>query len=66
MSKIHCILETNLLCKAGQLQKHLPEWKCITSDPFIIQCIKNCELEFDHIPFLTALQNPYTRNTNFH
>ena len=29
---------------------HLTEWKAITSDPFILQCITNCEIEFDYTP----------------
>ena len=36
--------------EAGQLQNCLAEWKSITSDPFILQSITNCEIDFDDIP----------------
>ena len=32
------------------MQTCLAEWQTITSDPFILQCVTNCEIEFDYIP----------------
>ena len=32
------------------MQNCLAEWQTITSNPFILQCITNCEIEFDYIP----------------
>lgn len=49
VSKINAITGTNKRFKAGQLQNYLAEWQKITSDPFILQCVTNCQIEFDYI-----------------
>ena len=50
VSNINRLIGTSRPFKAGQLQMHLTEWKAITSDPFILQSITNCEIEFDYTP----------------
>ena len=49
MAKINGIIASQRPFKAGQLRDFLHEWEQITSDPFILQWISNCELEFDYI-----------------
>ena len=36
--------------KAGGLQHFLHEWKKITSDPFILDAVTHCHIEFDWVP----------------
>ena len=50
MHRINAIIGPEVPFKAGQLQNCLEEWKKITSDSFVLQCITNCVLEFDYIP----------------
>ena len=49
-SKIQTIIGTSKPFEAGQLQTCLAEWKLITSDPFILQCITSFEIVFADIP----------------
>lgn len=36
--------------KAGRVREYVHEWTKITSDPFILDAVSNCHIEFDQIP----------------
>ena len=50
MSSIDGVIRSDAPFKAGQLRNWFQEWQRITSDPFILQCVSNCEFEFNYIP----------------
>ena len=64
-SKIQTIIGTSKPFEAGQLQNCLAEWKSITSDPFILQCITNCELVFNVFQIPQTACVVYIRNKKF-
>ena len=56
-SSIDSIIRSSAPFKADQLRNCLKEWQRITSDPFILQCVSNCELEFDYLPTPNCIPN---------
>ena len=49
-STIESIIANQTPFKAGGLQYFLHEWKKITSDPFILDAVTHCHIEFDWVP----------------
>ena len=49
-SSVVSIIANQTLFKAGGLQHFLHEWKKITSDPFILDAVTHCHIEFDWVP----------------
>ena len=56
ISSIDSIIRSDAPFKAGQLRNCFEEWQSITSDPFILQCVSNCELEFSYLPTPNCIQ----------
>ena len=53
---IRNIVDSKVPFVAGQLKHFMNEWTKITSDPYILQCISSCTLEFISEPlFATGL-----------
>ena len=46
ISSIDSIIRSDAPFKAGQSRNCFEEWQSITSEPFLLQCVSNCELEF--------------------
>ena len=59
-STIVSIIANQTPFKAGGLQYFLHEWKKITSDPFILDAVTHCHIEFDWVPeALSGASRPY-------
>ena len=50
--------------QAGMIKDHLPQWKEITSDHFILNLIQGCKIEFETIPSQIKPPRPCTFNDN--
>ena len=59
------IIRSGAPFKAGQLRNCLKEWQRITSDPFILQCVSNCELEFNYLPTPNCIPNSLHPESKF-
>lgn len=61
---INEILSTQQPFEAGLLRHSLCEWQQITSDPFVLQCVSNCIIEFDcepsHIRSIITYQHKFS------
>ena len=59
-STIVSIIANQTPFKADGLQYFLHEWKKITSDPFILDAVTHCHIEFDWVPeALSGASRPY-------
>ena len=47
----------------GQVRFHIEQWQEITSDPNVLKCVKNCDLELEHEP--ASSFNRHTNAQNF-
>ena len=47
----------------GQVRFHIEQWQEITSDPYVLQCVKNCHLELECEP--SSSFNRHTNAQNF-
>ena len=41
--------------QAGQIKNCLPKWETLTSDPWVLDAVEHCHIEFDEIPEQIAL-----------
>ncbi|XP_068739556.1 uncharacterized protein [Montipora capricornis] len=64
-SSIDSIIRSGAPFKAGQLRNCLKEWQRITSEPFILQYVSNCELEFDYLPTPNCIPNSLHPESKF-
>ena len=59
-SSVESIIANQTPFKAGGLQHFVHEWKKITSDPFVLDAVTHCHIEFDWVPeALSGATRPY-------
>ncbi len=44
------MLEKQSKFVGGQIRFHIQQWREITSDPYVLQCLTNCQLELEYEP----------------
>ena len=60
---IHSLLNNQSRFVGGQVRFHIEQWQEITSDPYVLQCVKNCHLELEYEP--SSSFNRHTNAQNF-
>ena len=60
---IHSLLNNQSIFVGGQVRFHIEQWPEITSDPYVLQCVKNCHLELECEP--SSSFNRHTNAQNF-
>ena len=60
---IHSLLNNQSIFVGGQVPFHIQQWQEITSDPYVLQCVKNCHLELECEP--SSSFNRHTNAQNF-
>ena len=63
LDTIHLLLNNLSKFEGGQVRFHFEHWQDITSDPYVLQCVKNCHLELESEP--SSYFNKSTTAQNF-
>ena len=63
LDTIHLLLNNQSKFEGGQVRFHFEHWPDITSDPYVLQCVKNCHLELESE--LSSYSNKSTTAQNF-
>ena len=63
LDTIHLLLNNQSKFEGGQVRFHFEHWQDITSDPYVLQCVKNCHLELESEP--SSYFNKSTTAQNF-
>ena len=53
-SRISTLIEFQRPFMAGQLQNYIANWQRITSDPFILDVVAHCHIDFEDEPLLSS------------